>query len=325
MSPSDAEWQVAVDAIHGADRLVVSCHVNPDGDALGSALALHLALRGAGRHSTISFSEPFTVPPAYRFLGTMLDELTAPTAVPAQPDLFVSFDAGSLDRLGTLVPTFERARRTLVVDHHASNPGFGDLNLIDPSAPASAVLCRELLRRLDLPLDQDIATALYLGVVTDTGRFQYQATNADTHRLAAELLDHGVRQYEIATAVFETNPVGYLRLLADALGRLRQEPEASLVWTMVTQDDLRTHGLDLDQTEGLIDVVRTDAASDVALVLKEQPGGGWRGSMRSRGKVDVSRVATHFDGGGHVYAAGFTSPLDAEATAKAVADLLVAG
>jgi phosphoesterase RecJ-like protein len=286
-------------------------------------MALHRALANAGRESVVSFSNPFVVAPHYRFL-TGLDRLVPPDQVPQDADLFVCFDAGSLDRLGTLVDAFRGAARTVVVDHHASNTRFGDVNLVDAAAPASAVLCRELLRRLELPLDTEIATALYTGLVTDTGRFQYQATTPETHLLAAELLAAGVQQYEVAKAVFETNGIGYLRLVADALGRIAQVPEASLVWTRVDLADLTKHGIEMDETEGLIDLVRTDGASDVAAVLKEQPDGGYKVSLRSKGATDVGKVATGFGGGGHKYAAGYTTDLDAEAAVAAlVAELTV--
>ncbi len=317
MSISERDWQAAVAALAEAEVAVISCHVHPDGDALGSALALHRALANAGREPVVSFSEPFVVAPHYRFLPG-LDRLVPPDRVPPDADLFVCFDAGSLDRLGSLVDAFQGAARTVVVDHHASNTRFGDVNLVDPAAPASAVLCRELLRRLGLPLDQEIATCLYTGLVTDTGRFQYQATTPATHQLAAELLAAGVRQYEVAKAVFETNDIGYLRLAADALHRITQVPEASLVWTWVSLDDLRAHGVDMDETEGLIDLVRTDGASDVAAVLKEQPDGTHKVSLRSKGATDVGRLATRFGGGGHKYAAGYSVDLDADAAVAAL-------
>jgi phosphoesterase RecJ-like protein len=300
---------------------VITCHLHPDGDALGSALALHRALANAGRDAVVSFSEPFTVAPHYRFLAG-LDRLTPPDQVPRSPELLVCFDTGSLDRLGSLVDAFQGAARTVVIDHHASNTRFGQVNLIDPDAPASAVLCRELLRRLDLPLDREIATCLYTGLVTDTGRFQYQATTPDTHLLAAELLAAGVEQYEVAKAVFETNHIEYLRLVAAALGRIVQVPEASLVWTRVTLADLATYGVDMEETEGLIDLVRTDGASDVAAVLKEQPDGGHKVSLRSKGATDVGRLATRFGGGGHRYAAGFTSELDADTIVATLVEAL---
>jgi len=238
--------------------------------------------------------------------------------------VFVCFDTGSLDRLGSLAGAFKRAERTVVIDHHASNTRFGDVNLIDPGAPASAVLCRELLRRLDLPLDQEIATNLYTALVTDTGRFQYQSTVPETHLLAAELLAAGVRQYEVAKAVFETNDIRYLRLLSRLLGRITQVSEASLVWTAVTREDLKAYGIGMDATEGLIDLVRTDGASDVAAVLKEQPQGGFKVSLRSKGATNVADIASRFGGGGHALAAGFTSERDSAATVDAIAEALAA-
>jgi phosphoesterase RecJ-like protein len=259
----------------------------------------------------------------YRFLPGV-DRLTPPQDVPAEPEVFVCFDTGSLDRLGSLAGAFRSARRTVVIDHHASNTRFGDVNLIDPEAPASAVLCRELLRRLDLPIDQEIATNLYTALVTDTGRFQYQSTVPETHLLAAELLAAGVKQYEVAKAVFETNDIRYLRLLSQVLARITQVPAASLVWTSVTREDLKAFGVAMDATEGLIDLVRTDGASDVAAVLKEQPEGGFKVSLRSKGATNVAEVAGRFGGGGHALAAGFTSEREAAATIDAIVEALAA-
>jgi bifunctional oligoribonuclease and PAP phosphatase NrnA len=323
MTIAPGDWQAATNAIRSAKQAVISCHLHPDGDALGSALALHGALVKAGHAAVVSFSEPFEVAAQYRFLPG-LDRLTPPGEVPAEPEVFVCFDTGSLDRLGSLAGAFQRARRTVVIDHHASNTRFGQVNLIDPDAPASAVLCRDLLRRLDLPLDQEIATNLYTALVTDTGRFQYQSTVPETHLLAAELLAAGVKQYEVARAVFETNDIRYLRLLSQVLGRISQVPEASLVWTSVTQEDLKAYGVGIDATEGLIDLVRTDGASDVAAVLKEQPEGGFKVSLRSKGAANVAQVAGRFGGGGHALAAGFTSDRDAAGTIHGIVEALAA-
>jgi bifunctional oligoribonuclease and PAP phosphatase NrnA len=321
MTIAAQDWEAAVAAIDGAKLVVITCHLHPDGDALGSALALHGALVKAGRSALVSFSQPFEVAPQYRFLPGV-ERLTPPDQVPAEPELLVCFDTGSVDRLGSLAGTFQRARRTVVVDHHGSNDSFGDINLIDPAAPASAVLCRELLRRLGLPLDAEIATNLYTALVTDTGRFQYQSTVPRTHELAAELLAAGVRQYDVSKAVFETNDIRYLRLLGEVLGRVTQVPEASLVWAAVTRADLKAHGIGMDATEGLIDVVRTDGASDVAAVLKEQPEGGFKVSLRSKGATNVAQVAGRFGGGGHALAAGFTSRQSAADTIDAIVGAL---
>jgi bifunctional oligoribonuclease and PAP phosphatase NrnA len=323
MSIAERDWQAATAAISGARQAVISCHLHPDGDALGSALALHGALVAAGHSALVSFSEPFEVAAQYRFLPGV-ERLTPPGRVPAEPELMVCFDTGSLDRLGSLAGNFQRAARTVVIDHHASNTRFGDVNLIDPGAPASAVLCRELLRRLDLPLDQAIATNLYTALVTDTGRFQYQSTVPETHLLAAELLAAGVKQYDVAKAVFETNDIRYLRLLSRLLDRVTQVPRASLVWASVTLEDLRAYGLGMEATEGLIDLVRTDGASDVAAVLKEQPDGGFKVSLRSKGGTNVAEVAGGFGGGGHALASGYTSKRDAAGTIDALVEALEA-
>jgi phosphoesterase RecJ-like protein len=323
MSIPQRDWQAATAAIEQARQAVISCHLHPDGDALGSALALHGALVKAGRSALVSFSEPFEVAAQYRFLPGV-ERLTPPAQVPAEPELMVCFDTGSLDRLGSLAGAFQRAKRTVVIDHHASNTRFGDVNLIDPAAPASAVLCRELLRRLGLPLDQEIATNLYTALVTDTGRFQYQSTVPETHLLAAELLAAGVQQYEVAKAVFETNDIRYLRLLSRLLDRVTQVPQASLVWATVTLEDLRAFGLGMEATEGLIDLVRTDGASDVAAVLKEQPDGGFKVSLRSKGGTNVAEVAGRFGGGGHALASGYTSGRDAAGTIDALVEALQA-
>jgi bifunctional oligoribonuclease and PAP phosphatase NrnA len=326
-----ARWRAAAAAVREARTVVISGHLNPDGDALGSALALHLALtrdRAAGGRSprsVISFSEPFAVAPNYRFLPG-LDDVVPAARVPLDADLFVVFDTGSPDRLGSLLPAFQGAGRRMVLDHHASNTtSFADLDLIDPGAPASVVLCRRLLAELGLALDVDVATCLYTGLLTDTGRFAYQATTPATHLLAAELLQAGVDQYEVAKSVFETNEFGYLRLLGAALDRAAQVPEASLVWTAVTLADQERFEVGLEQTEGVIDVIRTDAASEVAAVLKEQPdGSGWKVSLRSKGGVNVGRIASACGGGGHAYAAGYSSSLGLEATVKALVDALPA-
>lgn len=315
MTISEADWSAATDALAASTSTVVACHIHPDGDALGSALALQLALARAGHRAVASFSEPFVVAPQYRFLPGV-DGLVAPDAVPEDPDVFICFDAGSLDRLGTLAPAFEGARQTIVVDHHASNSGFGHHNLIDPQSPASAVLARELISRLGLTLDADVATLIYTGLVTDTGRFQYHATTAETHELAAELLRAGVRPDVVSQQIYDSNAFGYLGVLGACLARAEQVASASLVWTSVQLEDLRRHGIGMEEAEGVIDAVRTDRQSQVAAVCKQQVDGGYKVSLRSRGQVDVGKIAAGHGGGGHAYAAGYTSDLDLEGTVK---------
>jgi phosphoesterase RecJ-like protein len=302
-----AEWKRALAAIDQAPRIALACHLGPDGDALGSLLALTIALRGVEKDVVASWgSDPFTIPPHYKYLPK-LQLLSPPSKFPSAPALMITFDAGSFERLGSLEPHARAAGTLLVVDHHVSNDRFGAINLVDPDAAASAVIVFELLRRMGVALDEDIASCLYTGVVTDTGRFQYRNTTPEVHRITAELLAAGAPHVEITQQIYNTHPVGYLRLAAAALDKLEVREDANMVWTWVTTDDLARARVGLEDIEALIDLVRTADVVDVAIVLKQQGDGRYRVSMRSKGATDVGAVATRFGGGGHALAAGFTS------------------
>jgi phosphoesterase RecJ-like protein len=205
----------------------------------------------------------------------------------------------------------------VVVDHHASNPGFGAVRLVDPEAAATVVLVAELLDGLGVEWDADLATCLYAGLAADTGSFRFGNTAPGTHELAARLLRTGIDHATISQRLFDTAPFGWLQLLSLVAGRARLEPDvgAGLVWTWATAAEARECGLASDQLEALVDVVRSTREADVAAVLKGQDDGSWVVSLRSRGATDVSRIALALGGGGHRAAAGYSSTLDREATA----------
>lgn len=319
MSVPEADWTEAVRLLSSYDEVDLVCHVGPDGDALGSMLALGLALRERGSKVRASFgSQPFEVPAAYTGLPG-LDLLVEADQVPAAPGLLVTFDTGSTDRLGALADRVAAARDVLVVDHHTTNTRFGTCNLVDEQAAATAVVVVGLLDRLGLPLTAEVAAPVYTGLVTDTGSFKYAATTPDVHRLAARLLATGIRHDVISREIWDTAPFSYVQLLGAACSRAVLEPDAvgglGLVWTTVTADDLATHGLALSDVEGLIDVLRTSREAEVAVVLKADPADGLlKVSTRSKGAVDVGLVCGALGGGGHRFAAGFTSYDDERAT-----------
>jgi phosphoesterase RecJ-like protein len=296
----------AAKAIDEAELVALACHVAPDGDALGSTLALHHVLAAAGMQSIASFPEPFAVAPHYRDLPG-LDLLSHPDEFPAQPELMVTFDCGSLERLGQLRANAEAASELIVIDHHISNDRYGSINVIHPTAAASGVLVRRLIDRLGLPLTRDAAVCLYCALVCDTGRFQYESTNASVFALAGELVEFDVPVSAMSRTLFEEHRFAYLQLLAEALGAAELVREQSFVWTAVTQDMLERHDVTLDEVEGLIDIVRRTAEADVACVLKEEPNGTVKVSLRSVGAADVHHIAAAHGGGGHRFAAGFTS------------------
>jgi bifunctional oligoribonuclease and PAP phosphatase NrnA len=296
----------AAEIIRSAPQVALACHVNPDGDALGSMLALHHVLRAHGYDSIASFSEPFVVAPHYRELPG-LDGLTPPDRFPRDPAVMVTFDSGSITRLGDLESSAKAAGELIVIDHHVSNQRYGTVNVIDPDAAASGVLVRRLIERLELPLNRDAAVCLYTAVVCDTGRFQYESTTSEVFALAGELTVFDVPIARLSRTLFEEHRFAYLQLLADVLARAVLVPEKRFVWTSVSQDDLARHGVTFEEVEGLIDVVRRTREAEVACVLKEAPDHTWRVSLRSLGDVDVRRIAEHEGGGGHRFAAGFTS------------------
>jgi bifunctional oligoribonuclease and PAP phosphatase NrnA len=202
------------------------------------------------------------------------------------------------------------AAELIVVDHHASNSGFGSVSLVDPSAAATAVLAADLIDRLGIGLTRDVAMCLYAGLVTDTGSFRFSSTTPEVHRLAARLLDAGADPAAVSRELYDRAPFGYLGMLAAALGRATLDREAArgrgLVWTTVTKADREPAKLPLDAAESVIDEIRRTNEAEVAAVLKEDDQGVWQASVRSKDVIDVGKAAAELGGGGHVRAAGFS-------------------
>lgn len=320
--PAEADWTAAVDAIRALPptaTVLLVCHVNPDGDALGSMLGFAVGLRRLGPYTLqATFPGPFEVPVPFRGLPG-LDLLVPESEAAAEPDLMLCFDAASATRLGSL--TDRIGPRTIVLDHHASFTGFGGIHLVNPGAAATSVVAEELLARLGVPLDAEIAECLYVALATDTGSFRFDMTTAGVHEMAARLLATGIRPGDISRKIFDNRPFGAVQLYADALARARLEPTVAagrgLVWTYATLDDLAKYGQRPWVLEALIDSVRCTEEADVACVIKQVADREWAVSMRSKGAVDVARVATALGGGGHKLAAGFTG--------RGTADDVIAG
>ncbi len=306
------DWDGAVDALKKADEVALACHVNPDGDALGSLFAASLGLQQLGKRTHATWgSAPAAIPFGYQFLpGT--DGLVQPRDLPVT-DVFLALDCGAADRLGSLEPVMRKARVVLNVDHHPGNDDFGTYNIVVTSVSSTAELVTRLLQDLDVKIDRDIATNLYTGLVTDTGRFQYTNSTPETLRLAADLLAIGVDATAIAQEVFESSPFGYLKLVGRVLDRAVLFEDVRFVYSWLTLKDLAETGVGVDETDKLIDAVRSTRAADAAALFKEQADGTYRVSLRSKGPVSVGAIARTRGGGGHELAAGFTAP-DVETT-----------
>jgi phosphoesterase RecJ-like protein len=322
----DAEWAAAVAAVRGlapTDEIQLICHVNPDGDALGSMLGFGLGLRRLGfTNLRATFPGPFELPVPYQELPG-LDLLVEASSAYPDPALILVFDVAAESRLVTLADLVARAGCSVVLDHHASNTRFGRVNLVDPHAAATSVVADELLTRLGVPLDAEIAECLYVALATDTGSFKFDMTTPAVHELAARLIATGISPGDISRRTFDTRPFGAMKLAGEVLGRATLDPSAAdghgMVWTWATLADLALHHQRPYVLDSLIDPIRSVAEADVAVVIKEVTGGDWAVSLRSKGAVDVSSVAVALGGGGHRLAAGFTghgTPADVAATVR---------
>lgn len=311
----------ATTAINEASSLALACHVSPDGDALGSMLAFMHVMRADGRDVVASFPDPFVVAPHYRSLPG-LELLVSPASFPAEPDVMITFDCGSIGRLGDLADSAKAARQLIVIDHHKSNERFGTLNVIDPTAASSGSVVRNLLAYLGLPLNEAAAVCLYCALVCDTGRFQYEQTTPEVFGLAQELSRFEVPITMLTRQLFEEHRFAYIQLMATVLQRATLHSDLKFVWSAITADDLDRFGVHIDETEGLIDILRRTQEADVTVILKEEPDGTVRASLRSLGDTDVSAIAADFHGGGHRHAAGFSSSLPIAAIADRLTQLV---
>ena len=300
--------------IDEATEIVVCAHTDPDGDALGSGLALAqiISQHWEGKHVTNLLADDAPLPRLYRFLpGT--DGFVHASDYEGTPDLFIVVDLSVASRLNTAQPVLERARHIAIMDHHPSTTPFGDVALIRPDAAAGVVIA-EFGLFLGAHFTADIANCLFCAIVTDTGRFQYQNADSEAFECASMLVDAGASPSMISLNVYQSFRLAYLHLESVVMGRIVTFDHGRIAYSYATRNDLERTGAHLDECDGLIDVVRSVEGSEVALFLKELPDGTVRGNLRSKGKHDISGVARSLGGGGHKAAAGFTSPDGIDAT-----------
>jgi len=303
-----------VAALAAADRVLVASHENPDGDAIGSMSAAALALRDCGKQVRLYLHADSPLPHEYGFLNVEGLERTIEPGSTAGWTL-LALDCGNEARLG---PDHAELRagfdRVIDVDHHHDNSRFGDVNYVDGHASSTAEILARVFDGLGVNLTPAIAEALYVGLVTDTGRFQYRTTSSASLRLAARLVESGADVHRIFELVFETQPMDKKRLLGRVLEHMQPYHGGRLLLSYVTRDDLSLVSGDEATTEGLIDDLREVEGVQVAALIREQvplPDGTVtpnRVSLRSRGSIDVSQIARASGGGGHKQAAGFSHP-----------------
>ncbi|MDQ5821267.1 MAG: bifunctional oligoribonuclease/PAP phosphatase NrnA [Actinomycetota bacterium] len=296
------------------DRFLVTTHENPDGDALGSLLAATLILEALGKDAVMYLYGDVTIPTEYQFME--LERLTRNLPEDAAERVLVAVDCANEDRIGHDLGLVERAPLTIDIDHHHDNTRFGDLNLIVSEASSTGEVLRDVLHELGLELTPEIAEALYIALVTDTGRFQYANTTPKALRLAAELVDAGADVHSIFQQVYESLQFQKLKLLARALERAQVYEGGRIVVSYLLRTDFSELRAPDPYSEGIIDYLRAVEGADMAVLIREPPrlsGPERRISLRaSTDELDVSAIARKSGGGGHRQAAGFSSEASVE-------------
>ena len=299
---SAAKFEQIGQALREGGRFAVLSHVRPDGDALGSQLALGLSLKRLGKDVRIWNEEGMLE--KYSFLPSA-NLLTKPPADPEDVDVAIALDTAIQNRLGTALPAVRSAKVWINIDHHPSNPGYGDLVYINPKAPATGQILFELIRSEKLPIDAAIAENLYVAISTDTGSFQYPNTTARTFEIAAELVRAGVDVGRVSQLTYENYPRRRSELLRDLLGTMRFEANDRVASFSLSLATAKKLGVLPEDNEGLIDHLRAIDGVIVAVFFEELVDGKVRVSMRSKSeKVNVCAICEKFGGGGHVLAAG---------------------
>jgi len=299
---SAAKFEQIGHALREGGRFAVLSHVRPDGDALGSQLALGLSLKRLGKDVRIWNEEGMLE--KYSFLPSA-NLLTKPPADPEDVDVAIALDTAIQNRLGTALPAVRSAKVWINLDHHPSNPGYGDLVYINPKAPATGQILFELIRSEKLPIDAAIAENLYVAISTDTGSFQYPNTTARTFEIAAELVRAGVDVGRVSQLTYENYPRRRSELLRDLLGTMRFEANDRVASFSLSLATAKKLGVLPEDNEGLIDHLRAIDGVIVAVFFEELADGKVRMSMRSKSeKVNVCAICEKFGGGGHVLAAG---------------------
>jgi bifunctional oligoribonuclease and PAP phosphatase NrnA len=303
-----------VDVLRANDRFLVTTHENPDGDALGSLLAMTLALRSLGKDATMYLAGQAPLPGEYSFMN--LSELRRELPPDAADRVLVAVDCANESRLGPDPEILHNAPYTIDIDHHHDNTRFGDVNLIVADASSTGEVLRDVFRELDVALTPEIAEALYIALVTDTGRFQYANTTPKALRLAAELVEAGADVHRVFQGVYETVQFAKLKLLARALERAQVYEGGAVVVSYLLRGDFAEVGAAEPYSEGIIDYLRAVEGAIMAVLIREPPrsdGPLHRVSLRSSSdELDVSAIARKSGGGGHRQAAGFSSEASVE-------------
>jgi len=305
----DARWQPFEELVQRNDRFVLSTHVNPDGDGLGTEVGLGLYLKARGKDVVVFNDGP---PPFnFEFLSRLLPlesfSAARADAVFGAAQVWIIVDMQNRDRLGRLQTFVGRpGLTTVILDHHVGDAAFGDLNIVVPEKAATGELVYDYLKLDPTRLDAPMAEALYTALVTDTGSFRHSNTDSDVHTMAAHLLSLGVESAVVQSRIHQHRHMDRLRFMGHMLKELKTSPDGTVAWFEVAPALLARYHVDGSDTEGLVDFPRTVPGVEAVVLFTDLGDGRTKVSMRSSGRVDVNAIARALGGGGHRFAAGLT-------------------
>jgi len=306
-------------AFETAESALIVSHLDPDGDSIGSMLALGRILSNLGLEADY-YSED-GVPKVYRFLP-WADRVCNRVAPDKSYDLVITVDASDIKRLGNKIVLSEVGKLIINIDHHPDNTNFGSINCVHLTS-STAELIYKLAKYFELKIDTEMAKCLYVALITDTGNFRYENTSKETFLMAAELIEAGISTHEISTKIYDTRTVPMIKLFAAAMGTLETSENQKAAWVTVTQEMLQKYACRSEQLVGLVDHIRSIAGVEVAMLFREEKDGVVKVNFRSKDKVNVSEIAQKFNGGGHVKASGAVFHERIEAVkAKVIAEVL---
>ena len=289
-----------------ADSVLLFPHINTDGDALGSCVALCAALRNAGKQAAILMEEE--TPEYVGFLDK--GYCTQDHEAIKDPDVCMCVDCSETKRFPARTETFFKGKTTICLDHHVTSEPFADYNYIDGSAAATCELVYKLLTAMELEITPEIAEAIYTGISTDTGNFQYSNTTKETHLIAAELMDAGIDHNKLTVLLYQNTKLERLRITCRVLDTMEIFADGKAALAYVSQQMLEEEGVSMEDAEGSIDLLRNIMGVEIAAILKERELGVVKASMRAKTSANVAEIAGKFGGGGHIKAAGCTFNTD---------------
>lgn len=298
-----SNMQRAIDLIKESSNIFIASHINPDGDSIGSSLALALALKKINKNIIILKSDivpkDFTFLPGIDLIKNYDDKLD-------NIDLFITLDCGDEERLGQNKVLLETTKKTINIDHHMNNTNFGDINIVDSKSAATGELVYHLIKKMNIELESDIATNIYTAISTDTGSFKYESVSSDTHRIVADLLDIGIDKTNININLYESMSFTRMKLFIKSLTTLETFNNGEIAIIEITQQMLQETGASLEDSEGIISFIRKLSTVEAACILKELEKEDIKISIRTKRYLDASSICNKFNGGGHKRAAGCT-------------------